>query len=245
MSIQQAPVRPSSAPPTTLAGSAPDSQAARLTLRAFAGSALAILPLLQLLSDTSWLVQAWISMAIVILPAAFLRLWRRPSVAQLLPGVVLLIGYLTRVYLPDHAWFGVVPTRASWADLRAMWTALGHTIHDSAAPLNSTSPVRLYLSVGLVLLAIVVDILVVEIQRPALAGVPMLLIFTLSGAIPREAVSWLWFALAGVGYLLVLSSRSIDELSTWGRVVARPERSGRSRLSSGLSGRRIGLIAAG
>ncbi len=203
----------------------------------------AILPLLQLLSDTSWLIQAWISMAIVIVPAAFLRLWRRPSALHLLPGVVLLVGYLTRVYLPDHAWLGVVPTRSSWTDFRADWTALGHTIHDSAAPLNSTGPVRLYLSIGLVALAIVIDLLVVELHRPALAGVPLLLIFTLSGAIPREAVSWLWFALAGVGYLLILSSRSIDELAGWGRVVARPERSGRARLSSGLSGRRIGIVA--
>ena len=243
MSVQTAPAtRPAGAEPSVTAPG-PDGQAARLTLRAFAGSALAILPLLQLLSDTSWLIQAWISMAIVIVPAAFLRLWRRPSALHLVPGIVLLVGYLTRVYLPDHAWLGVVPTRSSWTDFRADWTALGHTIHDSAAPLNSTGPVRLYLSIGLVALAVVIDLLVVELHRPALAGVPLLLIFTLSGAIPREAVSWLWFALAGAGYLLILSSRSVDELAGWGRVVARPERTGRARLSSGLSGRRIGIAA--
>jgi hypothetical protein len=101
-----------------------DGQATRLTLRALAGSALGVLPLLQLFNDTSWLIQAWICMAIVIVPAALIRLWRAPSVVHLVPGLVVLIGYLTRVYLPDHAWLGVVPTLASRSDVQAMSTAL-------------------------------------------------------------------------------------------------------------------------
>jgi transglutaminase-like putative cysteine protease len=221
-----------------------DGQAARLTLRALTASALGALPLLQLLSDTDWLIQAWIAMAIVIVPATLIRLGRAPSALHLLPGIVLLIGYLTRVYLPTHAWLGVVPTTSSWTDLRTLTTALGVTVRDSAAPVDSTAPIRLYLSIGLAALAIVIDLLVVELHRPALAGVPLLLVFTLAGAVPRDPVNWIWFSLAGAGYLLILSSRSTDELRSWGRVVARPERtSGSRRLSSALSGRRIGFAA--
>lgn len=220
-----------------------DGQAARLTLRALVASLLGALPLLQLFTDSGWLVQVWISMAIVILPAALLRLQRPPSAFQLIPGVVLLVGYLTRVYLADHAWLGVVPTRASWTDFRTISHAVSSTIRDSSAPLHSTAPVRLYLSLGLVLLAIVLDVLVVVVQRPALGGVPLLLVFTLSGAVPRNPVNWIWFALAGGGYLLILSSRSTEDLRTWGRVVSRPERPARSRLSTALSGRRIAVVA--
>ena len=182
-------------------------------------------------------------MAIVIVPAALIRLWRAPSVIHLVPGLVVGIGYLTRVYLPEHAWLGVVPTLASRSDLQAMSTALSTTIRDSAAPLDSTAPIRFYLSIGLIALALIVDVVVVELRRPALAGVPLLLVFTLAGAVPRNPVNWVWFALAGAGYLLILSGRSIDDLRSWGRVVARPERGSGSRLTTALSGRRIGVVA--
>jgi transglutaminase-like putative cysteine protease len=56
-------------------------------------------------------------------------------------------------------------------------------------------------------------------------------------------VSWVWFACAGAGYLLILSGGSVDDLRGWGRIVSRPERGARTRLSSALSGRRIGLTA--
>jgi transglutaminase-like putative cysteine protease len=224
-------------------GGASDGAAARLTLRALVGSALAVLPLLQLLTDVDWLIQAWISMAIVIVPAALLRLHRAPSAWHLIPGLVVVIGYLTRLYLPDHAWLGVIPTGSTWTDLHAVSTALGDTVRDSAAPLHSTAPVRLYLSIGLVLLAVIIDVVAVELRRPALAGAPMLLIYTLAGAVPRDPVSWIWFAGAGAGYLLLLSGGSVDDLRGWGRLVSRPQRAARTRLSSALSGRRIGLTA--
>jgi transglutaminase-like putative cysteine protease len=218
-------------------------QQARQTLRVLAGCALGVLPLLQLLTDTGWLVQAWICMAIVITPAALLRLRWRANVAQLLPGLAVLVCYLTRVYAPVHTWAWAFPTRATWTDVSALSSALGTTVSDSVAPLTSTPPIRLYLSLGLVLFAVIADVITVELRRPALAGVPLLLIFTLAGAVPREAVSWLWFGLAAGGYLLILSAAASDALLGWGRLVAREGRSTSSRLSSALSGRRIGFTA--
>ena len=55
-------------------------------------------------------------------------------------------------------------------------------------------------------------------RRPALAGVPFLLLFTIAGAVPRHAVAWVWFGAAAAGYLLLLGSDARDELSRWGRL---------------------------
>jgi transglutaminase-like putative cysteine protease len=213
------------------------------TVRVLVGSGLGVLPLLQLLTDYDWLVQAWICMAITIVPAALFRLRRSAHVAQLLPGMVLVAGYLVHRYVPEHAWGGVIPSLRTWDDLTAMSTQLGRTVNDSVAPLHSTAPIQLYLSLGLILLALIVDVLAIELHRPALTGVPLLLVFTLAGAVPRQAVSWLWFALAALGFLLILSSSSADDLQTWGRFVKRQDREPRSALTSALSGRRIALIA--
>jgi transglutaminase-like putative cysteine protease len=102
--------------------------------------------------------------------------------------------------------------------------------------------VRFMLAVQLTLLAVVVDLLAVVARRPALAGVPFLLLFTIAGAVPRQAVSWVWFGLAAVGYLLLLGSDARDELAHWGRFM--PRNAGGSRAAvQALSARRIGLIA--
>jgi transglutaminase-like putative cysteine protease len=228
---------------TTALAPPASGQQARQSLRVLAGSALGVLPLLQLLTDTNWLVQAWICMAIVITPAALLRLRWKANIAQLLPGLVLVTFYMTRVYVPQHTWGWLFPTRGSWADISALSTQLGNTVTDSVAPLTSTPAIRLFLSLGLVLFAVLADVITIEFRRPALAGVPFLLIFTLAGAVPRQAVSWLWFCLAAAGYLLILSSGSTDDMLGWGRLVAREGRSPSSRLGSALSGRRIGLTA--
>jgi transglutaminase-like putative cysteine protease len=123
-----------------------------------------------------------------------------------------------------------------------MTSAFGDTIRDSSAPLHSTGPVRMMLAAQLTLLAVVVDLLAVVARRPALAGVPFLLLFTIAGAVPRHAVGWLWFGLAAAGYLLLLGSDARDELSRWGRLMPRNVGASRAAVKA-LSARRIGVTA--
>jgi transglutaminase-like putative cysteine protease len=79
-------------------------------------------------------------------------------------------------------------------------------------------------------------------RRPALAGVPFLLLYTLAGAIPRHAVGWFWFALAALGYLMLLSSDARDERSRWGRLMPRAAGASKAAVQA-LSARRIAVIA--
>ncbi len=76
----------------------------------------------------------------------------------------------------------------------------------------------------------------------ALAGVPLLVVYTVSGAVPRHPVSWLFFTGAAAGFLLLLSIDADDEVKGWGRLIPR---SGDSRPVAGLgvSGPRIAAIA--
>lgn len=216
--------------------------AARRTAAALAASCLAILPLKQIFTDWAWLPDAWIAMALTIAPAIFLRMRWPARGIHLLPGLVLATCYLTVRYVPDHAWLGLLPLHGSWADISAMTRAFGDTVRDGAAPLDSTAPVRMVLTAQLVLFAVVIDLLAVVARRPALAGVPFLLLFTLAGAVPRQSVGWLWFALAAAGYLLLLGSDTRDEHSRWGRLMPRHSGGSRSAVRA-LSARRIGVIA--
>ncbi len=216
--------------------------AARRTGAALVASALAVLPLRQVFTDWSWLPDVWAAMFLTLGPAALLRMrWPARSI-HLLPGLIITTCYLTVRFVPDHAWAGLLPLHGTWSDISTLTSSFGDTIRDSAAPLHSTPAVRLMLAAQLTLLAVVVDLLAVVARRPALAGVPFLLLFTIAGAVPRHAVGWLWFAMAAVGYLLLLASDTRDDLSRWGRLMPRNVGGSRAAVKA-LSARRIGVIA--
>jgi transglutaminase-like putative cysteine protease len=203
---------------------------------------LGALPLKALLSDTRWLGEAWLAMIVVIGPAALLRLRRGPSALDIWPGVVLLVPWLTWIYVPDHAWHGFIPTSTTFHDVGTLMDSLHKTTNDEVAPIHSTVAVRLVLSALLGLLAALIDLIAVVGRRGALAGVPLLVVYTVSGAVPREPVAWFWFVFAAVGYLILLSLDAADELLDWGRRVSR-KGADRSRLGLAFSAQRIGVIA--
>jgi len=215
---------------------------ARRTLAGLVASALAVLPLHEIFTDWAWLPNVWLAMLLTIGPAALLRMRWTASGLQLLPGLVITACFLTARFVPDHAWGGFLPLHGAWSDIAVLNGDFHDTLRDSAAPLHSTPAVRMVLAALLVLLAVAVDLVAVVARRPALAGVPFLLLFTLAGAMPRHAVGWIWFALAALGYLLLLSSDARDEVSRWGRLM--PHTAGASRAAvKALSARRIAVIA--
>lgn len=215
--------------------------ATRRTLLCLLASALAALPLKGLLSDFGWLVDVWLSMAIVIVPATLLRLRRPPGALDIWPGIFLLIPWLTVRFVPQHALAGVFPTHRTLRDVAALMDSLHATTRDEIAPVHSTTAVRLVLCALLGLLAALIDLIAVVSKRGALAGVPMLVVYTVSGAVPRHPVSWAWFVLAAAGYLILLAVDSGDELDRWGRRVAR--RGGTDRIAGSISAQRVGIIA--
>lgn len=214
----------------------------RRTLLALLACALGAVPLKALFSDTRWLGEAWLAMVVVVGPAALLRLRRAPSALDIWPGIVLLIPWLTRIYVPAHAWHGFLPSKTTFTDIGDLMDSLHHTTSDEVAPIHSTVAVRLVLSALLGLLAALIDLIAVVGRRGALAGVPLLVVYTVSGAVPREPVAWFWFVTAAVGYLILLSLDAADELRDWGRRVSR-KGGDTSRLGLAFSAQRIGVIA--
>jgi transglutaminase-like putative cysteine protease len=216
--------------------------AARRTVAGLVASALAVLPLREIFIDWAWLPNVWVAMLLAIGPAALLRTRQPARIIHLLPGLVLTVFYLTARFVPDHAWGGFVPLAGAWKDVAVLNGEFHTTVRDGAAPLHSTEAVRMVLTALLVLVAVAVDLVAVVARRPALAGVAFLAVYTVAGTVPRHAVGWLWFVLAALGYLLLLSSDARDEVSRWGRLM--PHQAGASRAAvKALSGRRIALIA--
>jgi transglutaminase-like putative cysteine protease len=214
----------------------------RRTLRALLASALGVLPLCELFTDVRWLFEIWLAMLIAVGPAAILRGWRRPKVLHTWVGLALVVVWLTAHYVPQHAVGGLLPTFATGQDVSVLMSAVHETTSNGVAPVHTTLAIKFVLAAMLALLAALVDLIAVVGRRGALAGVPLLVVYTVSGAVPRHPVSWLLFLGAAVGFLLLLSIDADDEVRGWGRLIPR---AGESRPTAGVSvsGPRIAAIA--
>lgn len=215
----------------------------RRTLLAAFACALGVLPLSELFVDRGWLIDVWLTMAVVIAPAALLRRTRPASAGQTWIGVGLLIPWLTVTFVRQHAVLGFIPLHGAWHDVGNLLHHLHNTTEHQSAPIHTTVAVRLALCALIGLVVALVDLLAVVGRRGALAGVPLLIVFTVSGAVPRQPVSWIWFALAAVGFLILLALDSHDDLQRWGHFVPRSAKSGPRRAANLFTGQRIAVTA--
>jgi transglutaminase-like putative cysteine protease len=216
--------------------------AVRRTVVTLVASMLGATPLKGLLVDSGWLIDVWLTMIVVIGPAVVLRYWRQPSALDIWPGIVLLVPWLTLRFVPHHAWGGLIPTGRTMHDVSLLMDSLHHTTSSEVAPIHSTMAIRLVLCALLGLLGALIDLIAVVGRRGALAGVPLLAVFTVSGAVPRNPVPWFWFAVAAAGYLMLLAVDANDDLRNWGRRITHPG-GNRGRPALSVSAQRIGIAA--
>lgn len=175
---------------------------ARRTLLALAACALACLPLCSLFTDQLWLGDAWLTMAVVLGPAAALRMHGPARVWHTWLGVAVGVCWLTAHFAHRHALWGVLPTTRTWDDAGQLFHQLGQLTSTSQAPIQPSAPAIFVLCIVLGLFAALVDLLAIIGGRAALAGIPMLVIYVVAGAIVRQSVHWVLFIGAASGFLL-------------------------------------------
>ncbi len=87
-----------------------------------------------------------------------------------------------------------------------------------AAPVPANvAPVTPLLLMGGVGGMLVIDLIAVSFQRVALAGLPLLALYSVPISLPASGVSWWLFALMSAGYLVMLFLQHDEHLSRWGR----------------------------
>lgn len=212
------------------------------TLRALLATCLALLPLKELFTNWGWMVDAWMAAAVVVVPAAILRTTRPPAVWHTWLGMVLLVPWLTGRFASGSAIAMFIPSSTTWHDVNALIDQVRDVSRNGVAPVHATPAIAFVLALVAGLLAAFVDLVAVVARRGALAGVPLLVIFTVSGAVPRHPVSWVYFAAAAAGFLLLLSVDSDAAVRTWGRLIPRTGAL-RSRATLAVSAPRIAVAA--
>ncbi|WP_345467825.1 DUF3488 and transglutaminase-like domain-containing protein [Actinoallomurus oryzae] len=222
----------------------------RLTIVACAATLLATVGLYPLYESGGWFGTGFGAVLVVGVAGALTRRFRVAAALCPLIGLAVLFLYLTVVFAAGQALLAVVPTPSSTARLGRL---LGEGWHDAnayAAPVPMLPAINMLTGTGIGLVAILVDFLAVRVRRAALAGLPLLAIYSVPAAVRQQTTGWLAFLLSAGGYLGLLVSDARDQLTGWGRAVFTRRWSATvpvdERPDSGplaAAGRRIGLAA--
>jgi len=231
----------------------------RLTVTAALASAAASTALVPLLSGGKWF---WGGIGAIIIVAAVGTATRHralralPALVCLLCALVALMLYLNVLYSASSSFLGLFPTDASLVQL---WRSALQGLRDTrtlAPPVPGHPGLELLATAGIGLVAAVTDLVAVRLRRCALAGLPLLVLFSvpIAANAGRSAVeNVVLFCLGMAGYLALLSADGRERLRLWGRLVtpwnahsdepAEELGSGPSTHALAASGRRIGLTA--
>ncbi len=217
----------------------------RRTLAAAAATMLASLSLYPIFYGFAWFWAGVGATLTIALAGTLTRLRRLPVLVCLLGGLAGLLLYLNVAFESARSWIHLVPNPTS---LRLLWdlATLGFQQSDKYAPPVPELPgMMLLVAAGIGLTALLTDLIAVRLESAALAGLPLLLLwtepFTLS--VSRNGLGLaVTFCLGTAGYLALLSSEGRDKIREWERPNPGPDELPDTRALA-TTGRRVGVAS--
>jgi TgpA N-terminal domain/Transglutaminase-like superfamily/Domain of unknown function (DUF4129) len=221
----------------------------RLTVASGTATVLASIALYPLLNGGTWF---WAGVGAVIVVGAIGAATRRraiPAIACFAAAIAGLFVYLNVMFARHESWAGLVPTGASVRHLRQLVAQATAETSKFAPPVPDKPGIVLLTAAGIGLVAALTDVLAVRLHRPAIAGLPLLVLFCVpltTFARPGAVGGTLVFCAGVVGYLGLLSADGRHRLRLWGRLVHPwhdDDNAGPDVRPLAAAGRRIGSAA--
>ncbi len=230
----------------------------RMTVTTAVACVLAATALLPLFMEALWLVIATGAVIAVAATGALTRLRTLPVLVCLAAGLAGLVLYLNLIFEARPSLLHVIPTPASLARL---WDLAGTGMHDAnryAPPVPNVPGLLLLAAGGVGIAAVLADLIAVRLRSTALAGLPLLVLFTVPAVMNAshdELTTGLVFCLGGAGYLAMLSADGRERIRVWGSLISlwrgspgvprRVRERGRGPDTRALAaaGRRVGLAS--
>jgi transglutaminase-like putative cysteine protease len=222
----------------------------RLTVTAAVAAVATSIALYPLISGTGWF---WAGAGAAVVAAAVgtvTRLRVLPAIACFIAALAGLFLYLNILFAGPESLLRVVPTGASVHHL--MWLA-GQASGETAKyapPVPASHGITLLATAGIGLVAAITDLIGVRLRRPAITGLPLLVLFCVpltTDARPSGFGAAVVFCLGIAGYLALLSAEGRERVRLWGRLVRTwqggTESRGPDTRQLAAAGRRIGFAA--
>ncbi len=230
--------------------------ATRLPARpaAVIAAALAAVATAPLLTSAAWYLELTGIAVVIAAAGSITRLRPLPLLAGAVTYLGGLLVYLNLVFAGPESFARIVPTSHSIRHLLTLASqGIGERIY--APPVPQSHGVQLLAAAGIALMAVAADLMAVRLRSPAIAGLPLLALFSVpitTSARQGAVGATVTFCLGIGGYLWVLAADGRARLRIWGRLVTlwqtgrddddQPGRGPDTRALA-ASGRRIGLAA--
>src|SRR5580658_6801979 len=195
----------------------------RMTFTVAFAVALSSTVLYPLFTGSEWFYVGLGAIIVVAASGALSRLRTLPVVVCLAISVAGLLLYLNLVFEVRHSWALVIPTPGS---LSRLWDLAGIGIDNArryAPPAPQLSSLVLLAVGGIGITAILTDLIAVRLRSAALAGLPLLVLFTVPitmNAQHETLGTSVVFCLGTAGYLAMLSADGRERIRVWGRLVS-------------------------
>jgi transglutaminase-like putative cysteine protease len=227
----------------------------RLTAAAAVAAIAASLSLYPLVSGWLWFWEGAGAVTVVALAGALTRLRVLPWALCAPAGLIALLLYVNVLFSSAHSLGRIIPTPAS---LHHLWSLAREGLDGTgrfAPPVPAGLGILLLTVLGIGVAAAATDLLAVRLRRPAVAGLPLLVLFCVPlTTTAHEGVfgAMLVFGIGMAGYLAMLAVDARDRLRLWGRLVtmwhrgqdpAVAQRGTPNTRELAAAGRRIGVAA--
>lgn len=191
----------------------------RRHMGAVAGAAtlLASAPLSAIFETWVWFLQCAIAVAVVAGAATVARSLRAPVWAQVLAMAGALTLILTWLFPSHDEIIGIVPSTATFDHFGALLNSSVTAMRELGVPVPDEPSLLFVTVLGIGAVAIVVDLFTVGLRRPALAGLPMLAIYSVPVAVYTDSVPMLPFIIGAFGFMWLLVSDNVDRVRRFGR----------------------------
>jgi transglutaminase-like putative cysteine protease len=193
------------------------NQRKHLTLVASAASLLAALPLATVFEQWTWLIHAFLIVAVMCGVAVLIRSLRAPSWAPTASLFAAGLLVLTWLYPSGHEIAGIIPSLDTFKHFNNLLTTAATEMSEFSAPVEDREGFLFLTTLGIGGVAIVIDLFAVVLRRPALAGLPMLAIYSVPVAVAEDSVSMFPFLLGAAGFLWLLVTDNVDRVRRFGR----------------------------
>ncbi len=193
------------------------NQRKHLTLVASASALLAALPLASVFDQWTWLIHSFLMVAVLCGVAVLIRSLRAPTWAPTLGMLAAGLLVLTWLFPSGHEIAGIIPSVDTFKHFNDLLTTAATEMSEFSVPVDDREGFLFLTTLGIGAVAIVIDLFAVVLRRPALAGLPMLAIYSVPVAVAEDSVSMIPFLLGAAGFLWLLVTDNVDRVRRFGR----------------------------
>ena len=189
----------------------------RLGLVAATATVLSAAPLSAIFDSWTWLMQVILTVGLVAGGAVLARTLRFPTWAQALSMVFVLLLMLTWMFPSGDELLSLVPTTDTFEHFGSLVSQAGTDTRSYGVPVPDLDGLLFITVLGVGSVAIAVDLLTVVLRKPALAGLPMLAIYSVPVAVYVDSVPVIPFIVGATGFLWLLVADNVDRVRRFGR----------------------------